>query len=51
MSGPTSETDTLPLVEPIDASLTAVEVFRQLSGLPHVMFFDSAMRHPQFVAV
>lgn len=37
----------LPLVERVDASLDAVDVFRWLSGLPHVVFFDSAMRHPQ----
>src|SRR6185436_18564476 len=30
-----------------DPSLKAVDAFRQLSGLPHVVFFDSAMRHPQ----
>jgi para-aminobenzoate synthetase component 1 len=38
---------TLPLVEPLDASLDAVEVFRRFAGLPHVVFFDSAMRHPK----
>jgi para-aminobenzoate synthetase component 1 len=37
----------LPLVERLDPSLTAVDAFRRLSGLPHVVFFDSAMRHPQ----
>jgi para-aminobenzoate synthetase component 1 len=37
----------LPLVERVDASLDAVDVFRRLSGLPRVVFFDSAMRHPQ----
>ncbi len=35
--------DTLPLVEVLDASLDTVEVFRRLSSLPHVVFFDSAM--------
>jgi len=38
---------TLPLVERLDSSLDAVEVFRRLAKLPHVVFFDSAMRHPQ----
>ena len=28
-------------------TLDAVDVFRRLAGLPHVVFFDSAMRHPQ----
>ncbi len=37
----------LPLVERLDPSLDAVDVFRRFSGLPHVVFFDSAMRHPQ----
>lgn len=37
----------LPLAERLDPSLTAVDAFRRLSGLPHVVFFDSAMRHPQ----
>jgi para-aminobenzoate synthetase component 1 len=37
----------LPLVERLDASLSAVDVFRRLSHLPHVIFFDSAMRHPR----
>jgi para-aminobenzoate synthetase component 1 len=37
----------LPLVEPLDSSLKAVDVFRRLSSLPHVVFFDSAMRHAQ----
>lgn len=36
----------LPLVERLDPSLTAVDTFRRLSVLPHVIFFDSAMRHP-----
>lgn len=37
----------LPLVERLNPSLNAVDAFRRLSGLPHVVFFDSAMRHPQ----
>jgi para-aminobenzoate synthetase component 1 len=41
------ENESLPLVERLDPSLTAVNAFRQLGGLPHVVFFDSAMRHPQ----
>jgi para-aminobenzoate synthetase component 1 len=36
----------LPLYEPLDPALDAVSVFRRLSALPHVLFFDSAMRHP-----
>ncbi len=39
------EQEMLPLVERLSPSLTAVDVFRRLSGLPHVVFFDSAMRH------
>jgi para-aminobenzoate synthetase component 1 len=35
-----------PLVERLDSSLEPVEAFRRLSGLPHVVFLDSAMRHP-----
>ncbi|HVT28144.1 MAG TPA: anthranilate synthase component I family protein, partial [Lacipirellulaceae bacterium] len=36
----------MPLVERLDPALEAVEVFRLLSDLPHVVFFDSALRHP-----
>ena len=46
MSSSTSDTR-LPLVERIDSSLAPVDVFRRLSGLPHVAFFDSAMRHSE----
>jgi para-aminobenzoate synthetase component I len=42
-----SDRESLPLVERLDPSLTAVDAFRRLSGLPHTIFFDSAMRHPQ----
>jgi para-aminobenzoate synthetase component I len=35
----------MPLVEPLDPSLDAVDVFLRLGNLPHVVFFDSAMRH------
>jgi para-aminobenzoate synthetase component I len=42
----TSTKTTLPLIEPLDASLDPVDVFRRLAALPHVVFFDSAMRHP-----
>ncbi|HJQ80498.1 MAG TPA: anthranilate synthase component I family protein, partial [Lacipirellulaceae bacterium] len=35
----------LPLLEPLDPQLQPVEVFRRLAELPHVVFFDSAMRH------
>ncbi len=35
----------LPIIERLDPSLSPVEVFRRLSGLPHLVFFDSAMRH------
>jgi para-aminobenzoate synthetase component 1 len=35
----------LPLVEQLDSPVEPEEVFRRLSGLPHVVFFDSAMRH------
>ncbi len=37
--------DELPLVEQLDPPPDAVEVFRRLASLPHVVFFDSAMRH------
>ncbi|HEX3600974.1 MAG TPA: anthranilate synthase component I family protein [Lacipirellulaceae bacterium] len=37
----------LPLVERLDPALDPVEVFRRLSGQPHVILFDSAMRHPE----
>lgn len=33
---------TLPLVEPVPAGLTAVDVFCCLEKLPHVVFFDSS---------
>jgi para-aminobenzoate synthetase component 1 len=42
-----NEHESLPLVERLDPSLTAVDAFRRLSGIPHVVFFDSAMRHSQ----
>jgi len=42
-----SREEHLPLIEPLAPSLDAVEVFRRLSELPHVVFFDSAMRHPE----
>jgi para-aminobenzoate synthetase component 1 len=38
--------DDIPLAERLDSPLDPVEVFRRLSVLPHVVFFDSAMRHP-----
>jgi para-aminobenzoate synthetase component 1 len=44
---PQTDRSSLPLVERVDASLSAVEAFRRLSHLPHVIFFDSAMRHPR----
>jgi para-aminobenzoate synthetase component 1 len=37
----------LPLVERLDPVPEPVHVFRSLARLPHVVFFDSAMRHPQ----
>ncbi len=37
----------LPLVERLDPALAAVDVFRRLCALPHVVFFDSAMRHAE----
>jgi para-aminobenzoate synthetase component 1 len=42
-----NETESLPLIERLDSSLDAADVFQRLSRLPHVVFFDSAMRHPQ----
>jgi para-aminobenzoate synthetase component 1 len=43
----TRSEQSLPLVEPLGAHLSSVEVFQRLAHLPHVVFFDSAMRHPQ----
>ncbi len=37
----------LPLIERLDNNLSPELVFRRLSGLPHLVFFDSAMRHRQ----
>jgi para-aminobenzoate synthetase component 1 len=37
----------LPVVEPLDPQLDPVDVFRRLADLPHVVFFDSPMRHPR----
>jgi para-aminobenzoate synthetase component 1 len=42
-----NDSESLPLVEPLDPSLDAVDTLRRLSNLPHVVFFDSAMRHRQ----
>jgi para-aminobenzoate synthetase component 1 len=36
----------LPLVERLDFPLDSLQAFRRLADLPHVVFFDSAMRHP-----
>jgi para-aminobenzoate synthetase component I len=36
-----------PLVKRLDPSLRPVDVFQRLSMLPHAVFLDSAMRHPQ----
>ena len=46
MTQPSTRSNSLPLVERLE-SLTPVEAFQRLSSLPHVVFFDSAMRHPQ----
>jgi para-aminobenzoate synthetase component 1 len=35
----------LPIFEQLDPRLDPVDVFRRLARLPHVVFFDSAMRH------
>jgi para-aminobenzoate synthetase component 1 len=37
----------LPLVERLDSPLDSLQAFRRLADLPHVVFFDSAMRHPK----
>ena len=47
MKAPHTEHNLLPLIERLDPSLTAVDAYLRLSALPHVVFFDSAMRHPQ----
>lgn len=41
------QAEPLPLVERLDPAPDAVDVFRRLARLPHVVFFDSAMQHPQ----
>jgi para-aminobenzoate synthetase component 1 len=42
-----ADDQSLPLVERLDPSLTPVEAFRRLRDLPHVVYFDSAMRHSE----
>ena len=42
-----NDRESLPLVERLEPSLKAEDAFRRLSSLPHVVFFDSAMRHPK----
>jgi para-aminobenzoate synthetase component 1 len=37
----------LPLVERLDPRIEPVDVFLRLACLPHVVFFDSALRHSQ----
>jgi para-aminobenzoate synthetase component 1 len=37
----------LPVVQRLEAAPSSIEAFKRLAGLPHVVFFDSAMRHPQ----
>ncbi|MCI0332174.1 MAG: aminodeoxychorismate synthase component I [Planctomycetes bacterium] len=37
----------IPLIERLDPALDAVDAFRHLSDLRHVVFFDSALRHPK----
>ena len=37
--------DQLPAIEALPSELTAVEAFRRLANLPHVVFFDSAQLH------
>ncbi|MEX0585813.1 MAG: anthranilate synthase component I family protein [Pirellulales bacterium] len=41
-----SSNEQLPLVERLHPGFDAVDAFRRLAALPHVVFFDSAMRHP-----
>ncbi len=36
----------LPAVERLKGTIDAVGVFHRLAALPHVVFFDSALRHP-----
>jgi para-aminobenzoate synthetase component 1 len=40
-----NDNSALPLVERLDSGLDSVTAFRRLARLPHVVFFDSAMRH------
>lgn len=45
---PSDEVETAaPLVVELDRALRPEEAFRSLAGEPHVVFFDSAMRHEQ----
>lgn len=37
----------LPVVRPLPVEITALDVFRALRTLPHVVLFDSAMSHAQ----
>jgi para-aminobenzoate synthetase component 1 len=36
----------VPLIERLEPRLDSLDVFRRLANLPHVVFFDSAARHP-----
>ncbi|WP_425398059.1 anthranilate synthase component I family protein [Aeoliella sp.] len=37
----------LPVVRPLPVEITALDAFRALRALPHVVYFDSAMPHEQ----
>src|SRR5260370_35148655 len=39
----------LPWVEELTPAPTPEELFQRLIGLPHVLFLDSALRHPTLV--
>lgn len=36
----------LPLVQPLESSISSMDAFLRLADLPHIVFFDSAMQHP-----
>jgi para-aminobenzoate synthetase component 1 len=46
MSVELTQQHSLPLVERLDGPPNPVAVFQGLGSLPHIVFFDSAMRHP-----
>lgn len=46
MTHGTDQSAELPLIQPLEPTISAMDAFLRLATLPHVVFFDSAMRHP-----